>query len=276
MSAPHYAIDALRVPGVPVVFLVGDQEAIGFLRYTATGRPVYRLGTLQKSVDLPKHARPSLWRPAGAWPEPLPEPAIETKPVKWAQNGPTSSPPERSVAADHWPFPDVRLGKAGTAPVDTREAMARVLRAIRTFDVRFRDRPPPPSILWPRDLLVEAHVVWKRLYTSRTGRSEHLRQDDYDDIWVDRSELDARPARWDPTRRDIADLEDGNVLRWLDGLTRRQTQILRLRAALPPYSFPQIAEFQDRTENDVRADYARACDEVWGASQRERQETAHR
>lgn len=262
--SPRYAIDTLHVPGVPVYLTVGDQEALGYLKLTATGRPVYRLGTLKQSIDLPRHARPHLWRPAvSPWPEPLPEAATVTQPVRWSSRKPDPAAWEPPVNQDTWPFPDLKLGRAGVPPASSREAIARALRGIRTFSERYRDRPPPPSVSWPRDLLIEAHVVWKRLYTSRTGRSEHLRPEDYNDIWVDRSNLDARPARWEPTRRDIADVEDGGVLDWMRGLPHRQTQILRLRAALPPYSWRQIAEYQERSENDVRADYARACETVW-------------
>lgn len=55
----------------------------------------------------------------------------------------------------------------------------------------------------------------------------------------DPSDSTALPARWEPTARDVSDVEWG-VLKWTAHLDRLDGEIIRLRAALIPWSYSQI------------------------------------
>jgi len=262
MQTDRYPISALEVEGLPVWFTLGDQEVMGFVKFTRSGRPVYRVGTARKSDDLPKFARPALWRPVNVetWPEALPEPATVQKPVAWVETKPKQeSLPDPAVRdVDRWPYPHIVLGRAGEKPRCIEEAEARVLRALRTVDAIYRDRPDVSPSAWPRDLIVSAAVVKKMLSSSRSGKLAWFRDEDYRDVFVDVSDLSPRPARWMPTRRDLSDLDVG-CLDWMRDLSRRMQSLMRWRAAIPRYSFTQIAEMTGRDEEDVRKEYCIAC-----------------
>lgn len=262
MQTDRYPISALEIEGLPVWFTLGDQEIMGFVKFTRSGRPVYRVGTARKSDDLPRFAKPALWRPVNpdAWPETLPEPATVQQPVEWVETKTKpESQPEPSVRdMDRWPYPHVTLGRADEKPKTVEEAEARILRALRTVDAIYRDRPDVSPAAWPRDLMVSAAVLKKMLSSSRTGKLPWLRDEDYRDVYVDMSDLSPRPARWMPTRRDLSDLDAG-CLDWMRDLSRKMQSLLRWRAAIPRYSFTQIAEMTSRQEDDVRKEYAIAC-----------------
>lgn len=264
----RYPISTLDIEGVVVWFTLWDHEVLGFVKFTASGRPVYRTGPLSRSEDLPKHARPSLWRPVHpeTWPDALPEAAVVQSDVAWGADSPLPSKtaPEPNVRdLDRWPYPHVTLGRAGDIPKSQDEAEARVLRALRAADALYRDHAGHAcEAAWPHDLLVSAAVLAKMLRASKTGKLPWLTADDYRDVHVDLSDLSAKPARWCPTRRDVSDLEWG-CLDWMRPLPRKFQQLFRWRSALPQYSFRQIGEMQDRSEDDVRSDYREACARVF-------------
>lgn len=256
----RYSIDALNVEGVPVFFSVGDTEVLGFVKFTRSGRPIFRVGNHRKSVDLPRHARPSLWRPVNVetWPDELPEPSTVTKDVAWQSAPPRPATPEPALPGEKWPYPNVALGRANVPPRSITEAEARILRAIRTQDSI--DPTIGSGCLWPKDLMIASAVVRKLLENSRSGRLAHFEKSDYADIHVDLSDLRPRPARWVPTPRDVSDVL---CLRWTDCLTSKEMSLFMWRSALPPYSWNQIAEFRNQDQEEVRCQYRAACAKVY-------------
>ncbi len=270
MLADRYPISTLDLEGIPVWFTVGDRELLGFIKFTRSGRPVYRVGTFRKSDDLPSHARPALWRPVdpNVWPEPLPEPATVQIAVEWGKPIPPPRHSEPSVRdMDRWPYPHIDLGRAGSVPKSVEEAEARTLRALRCVDVIYRDEPERSETAWPRDLMVSAAMLKKLLSSSRTGKLPWLRDEDYRDVHVDVSDLSPRPARWVPTRRDLSDVEAG-CLAWMNALSKKDRRLFRWRSDLPQWSFQQIAEMTRQDEDDVFKAYKAACERLFAESLR--------
>lgn len=270
MQTDRYPISTLDLEGIPVWFTVGDRELLGFIKFTRSGRPVYRVGTFRKSDDLPSHARPALWRPVdpNVWPEPLPEPATVQIAVEWGKPIPPPRHSEPSVRdMDRWPYPHIDLGRAGSVPKSVEEAEARTLRALRCVDVIYRDEPERSETAWPRDLMVSAAMLKKLLSSSRTGKLPWLRDEDYRDVHVDVSDLSPRPARWVPTRRDLSDVEAG-CLAWMNALSKKDRRLFRWRSDLPQWSFQQIAEMTRQDEDDVFKAYKAACVRLFAESLR--------
>lgn len=271
MQADRYPISTLDYEGVPVWFTVGDRELAGFAKFTRSGRPVYRVGTLRKSEDLPSHARPSLWRPVdpSTWPDQLPEPATVQADVDWHSeiraNLAQIEPTVRDM--DRWPYPHIELGRAGELPKSVEEAEARTLRALRCVDVLYRDPPERSETAWPHDLMVSAALLKKLLSSSRTGKLPWLRDDDYRDVHIDLSDLSPIPARWVPTRRDLSDVEAG-CLSWMRALSRKDQRLFKWRSDLPQWSFRQIAEMTRQDEDDVFKAYKAACERLFAESLR--------
>lgn len=263
VSIPRYRISTLDVEGRIVWFTVGDQEALGFLRYTNAGKPRYRLRLgPTHSEDLPKFMWPSLWRPIKpeAWPEPLPEPAWPDRTPKREQ-GTSSIGEARSEGGTGWPYADIRLGQPGEAPETEKECEARFLRMLRTAHVLNREVRRSGSA-WPPALIVEARLIEKRLRSSKTGTLPWLSSSDYDDFHIDRSELNARAELWLPTRRDIGDYEAG-INKWLPAADVDAWLLFGLRAANPQFSWRQIAEREGMTVEDIHERYDAAVSRLF-------------
>ena len=268
----RYSIATLTLDGLPVWFTTGGGEVRGHLKTTRKGRRIYRV-VLDRvnTVDLPDHATPSLWRPisADAWPEPLPAPAVVM--VAPARPVPILSEPEAFVeSGEGWPYPNVRLGSAGEPPETERELEARILRALRTQDTMpqvIREK----TTAWPGALIVRATAVREALRASRNGRLSYLTDADHDDIYIDRSDLEARPARWSPTPRDVSDYA-GNILRHAARWSRVQRRIAHRRSLNPPHSWRQIADLESTDTTRIRQLYDSAMRLAWETA---RHETAH-
>ncbi len=273
MSAQHarYRIADLTLPGLPVWLTVCGQEMRGLLRLTPSGKRIFRVYTDGRhTIDLPKHAYPDLWRPIGAWPEALPAAAVLTADVDWHSALPPTRTPEPPEPTHGWPYPDIRLGSAGAPPSCTRECEARILRALRTFEVfNPADTLEWHECAWPKDLMISARVVDRevqsaarraKLKGARTFSVPGLRSDDYAYFHLDHTRAtDARPlpARWLPSPRDVSDYEwKGGPLRWAsDGVA-----LFELRAAMPQFAFWQIAEALGRDEASIRLLYQEGCE----------------
>jgi hypothetical protein len=272
VGAERYGIGTLDLPGLDVWFSIAGSEVRGYLFLTPSGRPRYRIYVTENgrrhTQDLPRSATPDLWRPAVAWPEPLPAPAVLTKPVAW-QSPPvpqrTAEPPE-PVAG--WPYPNLRLGRAGTPPKTVQEAEARILRAIRTRWVQERDTDlRGPTALWPKDLMVAAAVVEKNMRASPTRKLAGFRPEDYEQVFVDESDLRARPARWVPEPRDVSDYEwrPNGPLYWPVPWSKH---LFSRRSAMPVWTFGQIADDEGLSESEVIEIYAEACQTAFERAQR--------
>jgi hypothetical protein len=75
------------------------------------------------------------------------------------------------------------------------------------------------------------------LVSSKGAAGEYLkfRREDYDDFFIDRSELNARPAPWSPEPGDVSDYESGRLPRaWMDLCPARDRWILAARSLKPP------------------------------------------
>ena len=255
----RYLISTLNLESTLVLLTVGDQEVAGYVKFSRSGRPTYRVGTLARSVDVPRDAV-FLWRPFDPlrWPDILPEPVrLQPEVNSWREQRVQHGPPDTPVRADGWPYPDVVLGRAGKIPKTCREAEARLLRMLRAFDVIYRDTPQHGHSAWPREWRVAASVIFKALRSSPTHKLAGLRHEDYADFYIDPTDVRALPARWQPTPRDVSDME-ANGGAWIGGLSKMERSLFRWRSALPPYSFVQIAEHMDSTEDRARELYDRA------------------
>lgn len=210
MTHTYYHPRDLYREGVQVILLVGGQEVDGYVtRFTQAGKPKWRIGLKRgNSHDVPA-AKVEAWRPIKpeTWPEPLPEPMRMTKEVNWQSPPEPQSEPESGIGEEWWVNPRTRLGTAGEPPVSALECEIRILRCICTQEAMDFE-PIKIESCWPKDLEISAKVVAKNLRASRTGMLPGLRREDYSDIHVDTSELDARIARWTSYPRDVSDWEN--------------------------------------------------------------------
>lgn len=247
MTPTRYRLSDLNVENEHVWWTIGTGEVRGFLKITRRGNRIYRVITgFKQTEDLPEHHAPMLWRPVNlaTWPDVLPlRPAPRPNPPEFST--PVLSAPEPfAETGDGWPYPGMRLGRPDEKPETTEEAEARLLRMVRTHIFKERQKDDQlgfRSDCWPKDLRHGAIGVKEALRNSKTGRLSYLTVDDYSDFHVVHSDLDARPAQWIPTRRDLGDYER-HRLTWWDQTTKLAKEIIRLRAANPPYSWKQIAD----------------------------------
>lgn len=256
-----FPIDTLDVPDEPVLFRTNEGPARGWLKLRRSG-PVYRISIDRAStLDLPRHAKPSGWRPLhpdrwpGILPDPIPEfPAPRQRPID-ALEAPAE--PDR---APWWIAPGFRLGRPGEAPRTIEEAEARIMRGLATIRtlkaIERREAAAPPN--WPPALLVEARCVEKMLRQARTGMLAFLRAEDYDDFHIDRSAIGSAAVRFEPTDRDVEDAT--GAVQWLD---QRNANIVRWRSFVPPYSYREIAERIGRTAPTARGWYYDAIERAW-------------
>jgi hypothetical protein len=103
--------------------------------------------------------------------------------------------------------------------------------------------------------LDEQTVIRKMLARSRTGRLGNWRPEDEADYHIDSSELEARPARFTPTPRDVSDYEAKTHRTWLALMWKRDQSIFHLRAHLPPFPWWAIADEQRVDEGKVKQRY---------------------
>lgn len=255
----HYRITTLNAEGLDVWLTVGTHEIVGQVRYTASGKPRYQQRMSKKLLtDLPKQAVVSLWRPIepSTWPYELPEPATLTH--ERVRDVPVASEAEAfTEEGPGWPHPGVRLGRAGEKPESVEEVEARLLRALRTAHLEERVDNSGET-LWLRGLMVKAKVRQKELAASPTGKIIGFRPQDYDDFHVDRSELNARPAPWCPTPRDVSDYEAGTHRTWLGHVRKKDRWLFGARAKNPPMSWRQIADEENEHEHEIKNRYREA------------------
>jgi len=261
-----YAIQHLYIDDVPVRFRVGNRIVKGIMKTGARGGFQYWVRNAGELRLLPKGSKPWCWQPEciADWPARLP-----TQTIKEAL-------PETSEDADEEELesvekqlnPNIRLGYPSERPQSRAEAESRFLRCLLTD--RFMERLEPAirrqrttAADWPREFVVGAKVVEQRLRSSRDGKLPGWRDEDYHDVYVDKSETDAKPIIWEPTRRDIGDWEN-DVPRWGKTLSRMELKILRLRCAR--WSYRGIASRTPLSYEAVRLRYNRAIDKIWEAS----------
>ena len=268
-----YPINTLTVDGIPVLFRLGQGTLHGILKVSRKGHMDYRVRdpNTRKYISLPEWSTPWCWRPASIadWPFSLPEPIIEQRPPE-----PKRVAVEAEIEVDPIDAalnPKFRLGGFSERPETREESESRFLRALLT-DRYMEDTQPGAAHAtrstcadWPRDFVIGAKLIEKRLRSSKDGRLESLRPDDYLDFHIDRSELEARTPRWEPDRRDIGDWENG-VLRWGDHLSRVEWRIIRHRCAR--WSYRAIGERLAISHEAVRRRYGRAIDKIWLASRK--------
>jgi hypothetical protein len=156
-----------------------------------------------------------------------------------------------------------RLGQAGERPQSRREAEARFLIGIRTdwhMD-RLEKRYGGSSSDWPREFRIEAQAR-ERLLRACGGKIPGWRKEDYDDVHIDYSALNAIGRRWRPEPRDVSDWEQG-VLNWGKDLSDHRWRILRARANNPPWGFPEIDYQESKHRGWSWRHYRWAIDQIW-------------
>jgi hypothetical protein len=267
-----YAIHHLNVDRVPVYFRVGDHVVKGMMRLGARGGRQFWVQEGPRDYrQMPKAAQPWCWRPANIsdWPDRLPRKTInEDLPDQVADDATESDEDPNKI--EKIINPDFRLGGPNERCSSRAEAEARYLRCLLTD--RYMERLEPAIRReratagdWPREVVIGAKLVELRYRMSRTLTMPGWRDADYDDVFVDLSDKDAKPVPWEPTRRDIGDWE-GDAPRWGRGLNRLEQRILRLRCAR--WSFRGIAGRTPWSYETIRRRYNEAIDKVWRASQR--------
>ena len=78
---------------------------------------------------------------------------------------------------------------------------------------------------------------------------------DQDDYHIDTSELEARPARFTPTPRDVSDYEAAIDQRWLAHVWKRDRHLYQARAMLPPIQWWGLADDARVDESVVKQRY---------------------
>jgi hypothetical protein len=156
-----------------------------------------------------------------------------------------------------------RLGQPGERPQSRQEAEARFLRAIRTDNhmERLERRFTGMAGDWPREFRQEAQAR-ERLLRACGGKLPGWRKEDYDDMHLDFSSLNAIGERWRPDPRDVGDWEH-NVLMWGQDLSAHRWRIVRARAANPPYGFREIDARENKYRGWAWRHYRWAIDQVW-------------
>lgn len=272
-----YPIAALTRADTAVRFLLGSGEVTGRLRIARNGgRRFQALRDAGDWLDLPQHAEPDLWRPlkSADWPDPLPEPATlavagqmvsqsgkrrwdarsqqaelaarikaETEAEVEAAHGPAEeTAPATGRRPERWWLDAAAVSYSEPGRVSITEAEARLCRALLT------------------DRLHPAHYSPMIGTTSAALGSlvaEHI------------SSADARPARFEPTPRDLDDYlvamawfaalnpPDLRVVHRAFALNAEQ-RLLAWRALEPPLSWRQIAQRTGSNHTSVRTSHHRA------------------
>lgn len=249
---PQYAIEDLTFASTPVFFEIDGQEVAGFVRFTPAGFPRYHVGSLRQSEKLPNDVVPAAWRPVSdRWPVRLPPPIKNTSPTR-----PTKERTARSLPDEPYDL-SVRLGRPGEPPESPEEANARMIRYVWTCEVLDRDIEIK-DCAWPKDLLISARVAEKFVRADNDKRNiPWFREEDYDDFFVDRTDLRPRREPFNPTPRDVSDAQSETGPRsW----SWSQPELLRLRAARPIYTWSAISEITKVPEDICRKWYQDACE----------------
>ncbi len=263
-----YAIQYLHVDDVPVMFRVGNIVVKGLMKIGARGGYQYWVEDGPKNMRrLPKGARPWCWRPeqVADWPERLPRTTINEELPDDVEEDELE---DESDHIDKILSPDFRLGQPHERPESRAEAETRFLRFLLTD--RFMERISPAIRRarttagdWPREFVVGAKLVEQRLRMSRDGKLPGWRDEDYQDVHVDMSDLEARSAQWEPTRRDIGDWEQ-DAPRWGRSLNKLELKIVKLRCAR--WSYRGISQRTPLSYEAIRQKYNKAIDKIWRAS----------
>lgn len=261
-----YAIHHLYIDDVPVVFRVGDRAINGRLKIGPRGGFQYWIRAGKSLRLLPKTSKPWCWRPEciADWPARLPSQTIQEE-LPEVSAAREAQEEEELEGIEKILNPDFRLGHPRERPQSRSEAESRFLRCLLTD--RFMERLEPAirrnrttAADWPREFVIGAKVVERNLRSSRDGTLPGFRDDDYNDIFVDKSDCDAKPIMWEPTRRDIGDWEL-DAPRWGRRLSRIELKILRLRCAR--WSYRGISSRTPLSYEAVRLRYNRAIDKIW-------------
>jgi hypothetical protein len=255
----RYPISTLDSDEHDVLLTVGDVEMVGRLRLTATGKARFQIRKTRTSMeDLPREALVALWRPmdVSTWPYELPEAASITREQR---SNRTESVRSGDLPAGVGADSHIYLGRPGEAPASQEETELRLIRCIRTRNVLERESYATQS-LWPRPWLDEALIKHKQFALSPSGKMAGWREDDYEDFFVDRSELNARPARFAPTHRDVSDYEANIDKAWLNLIAAYDRWIFHARAKLPPLDWWQIADEERVDEHVIVERYGKALE----------------
>lgn len=276
-----YPIEACRRPGVPVIVVLEDggtevlaiirrhserQRAWWWFQIGAWGGPgIGWMPRTEIALDMwgrsQRRAKsPALWRPAPGivWPDALPAP-IEHHFTARAMDL-TPHPTEADaldpyLAHDGWPAPGLKLGER-TPPVSFEECEARILRAFRTEETRaggVRGHRGSGGFCGdiPSDMV---RIALKAAEAQRLAESG------------ERS-FEAVRSAWSPTRRDNGDWDYAQA--WLRPVSARDRQIVKWRAADPPWSWRQIAEKLRVSKTGVELRYRAAIETACKFAQRD-------
>lgn len=238
------------------LMLTTGQQVVGCLRLTATAKrrfEIFEGGRRYAKIDL---RSVSLWRPVDIlkWPYALPDNAPLTKPFEWPVYPNDTAEVDAAEDGPGWPYPGLHLGRPGEPPQSTQELEARLLRAIRTARVQEYEAVKV-DVSWHPELVVASKLVEKQLEASRTRKLAKFRPEDYDDFHIDRSDLSAKPARFNPTPRDVSDYECGIVRTWLAHAYPRDRWIFKARSEAPPVPWWAIADEERCQPGDLRRRY---------------------
>ncbi|MGL5734177.1 MAG: hypothetical protein ACRCYS_04850 [Beijerinckiaceae bacterium] len=247
-----YSTTAFGLADFPVYVWTLDRQAVGIKKISRRGYVSWRIKIEHgRTEDLPEWAYPALFRPIdpSKYPADLPEPSAILLP----QGGPKPRVLEEPEPTDDYYFrPPYNL-----APfIHPREAEVRFIRGLRTQSIL--EAPPAKgrALDWPREYIIAARVVEERLRAAK--------DDTNPDFYIDMSELEARPVRFSPTRLDLTDYLENNVVSWAKHVRKPEIRkVLELRAAVPSWSFAQIDDGLNLSKGTASAKYKAAIASIF-------------
>jgi hypothetical protein len=248
----------------PVFIWVSERQAIGIKRRTRYGYSWRVVVDRSKTQDLPEHSWPQLWRPINRdeYQGYVPEPAVILVPPKRPSKR-VADAPEPSEEYSFHPY-----HVAGE--ITLREAEVRTIRGIWTegiLDPVYKSAQRRSSGDWPRDWVIAARCRHEQLASSRDNTLPFFRDVDYSDFYIDKSNLEARQAKFSPTRIDLNDYEK-RVYRWRTPLAEREAKVVFWRASLPAYSWMQISEMLEVSRTRCQEIYSNAMKKVHAEANR--------
>lgn len=252
-GARYYPAEALFLDETDVIIVVNDREFIGKMRLTNTGKRRFFVKVDHRNYEaVPSKALIALWRPIdeAAWPDDLPEAVALTR----------EQPKRPHVISEEAPEPDIAdatdivLRGPGERPASLDEVEHKLIRCLRTRAALEKDHIRR-DVAWPRPWRDEAMIIEKELASSISGEMRGWQRSDYDDFFVDRSALHAKPARFQPTARDVSNIDAGEDRKWLSYLPTHEHWLFRARAKMPALDWWQIADGESVDEALIRERY---------------------
>lgn len=269
VSPPRFSISTLDVEEEHIFLTLMDGgECVGRMLLTPAGKQRFeRFEGGRRYTKIP-YQFVSLWRPINVreWPFELP---LATATLTPELERPRAAP-KRVQGGDLEDAPcevaGFYLGRPDEPPESVSEVEVRLLRCIRTRNVLDRERNIVETLwLKPWQDAIKALNETLQAIKRHHGRIDipTWRKEDYDDYHVDGSELEARPARFTPTHRDVSEYEAAIDIKWLDIVWKKDRHLFLARAELPPVQWWALADAERLDESAIKGRYRDALERLF-------------